>query len=166
MSKSLAVNEALTAPALSSQSAHDDWIIDQAIALLEKRLFQRGPFLDSPSEVRKFLKLKLAGESNEVFAAIFLDGRHRVIAFEVLFRGTINSTEVHPRVVLMRAIERNAAAVIFTHNHPSGLTEPSHADRHLTTRLREVLALVDIRVLDHIIVGEGEPFSFAEAGLL
>lgn len=166
MSKSLAVNEAAKAPALSSRSAHDERLIDQAIALLEQRLFQRGPLLDSPSEVRKFLKLKLSGESNEVFAAIFLDGRHRVIAFEILFRGTIDSAEVHPRVVLMRSIERNAAAVVFAHNHPSGHTEPSAADRHLTTRLREVLALVDIRVLDHIIVGAGEPYSFAEAGLL
>lgn len=150
----------------ASVAERENWIIDQALTLLDQRLFQRDPALQNPLDVRRYLKLKLAGEVNEVFAVVFLVNQHRTIAFEPLFTGTVDSASVYPRVVLMRALERNAAAVILCHNHPSGQTTPSAADRALTARLREVLAHVDVRVLDHFVVGEGDPFSFAEAGLL
>jgi DNA repair protein RadC len=101
-----------------------------------------------------------------VFACLFLDNHHRVIDYEELFRGTIDGASVHPREVVRRALHHNAAAVIFAHNHPSGVSEPSQADARLTRQLREALGLVDVRVLDHIIVGEGEPRSLAEMGLL
>jgi DNA repair protein RadC len=166
MSMSSAVSEAPLVSAVPTVAEREAWIIHEAIALLERRVFQRGPSLLDPRDVRQFLKLKLAGEGNEVFAVIFLDSKHRVLAFEALFTGTIDAASVYPRVVLKRAIEWNASSLILTHNHPSGCTQPSSADRALTTRLRDVLALVDIRVLDHFVVGQGEPFSFAESGLL
>lgn len=147
-------------------SIQEDPLIRQAIGVLEKRIFTREAKLTSPSGVRTYLRLKLASEALEVFAVVFLDTRHRVIAFEPMFHGTIDGASVYPRAVLKRAIEHNCSAVILAHNHPSGLTEPSHSDRMITSRLKSALELVDVRVLDHFIVGEGEPFSFAEAGLL
>ncbi len=113
-----------------------------------------------------YLRLKLVAEPNEIFAAVFLDSLHQVLAYEPLFRGTINATSVYPRVVVQRVLELNAAAVVFAHQHPSGVSEPSSADRMLTQQLQAALALIDVRVLDHIIVGQGAPFSFAESGLL
>jgi DNA repair protein RadC len=101
-----------------------------------------------------------------VFAVIFLDNRHRVVAFEDLFRGTIDGCSVHPREVVKRARHYNCAACVFAHNHPSGVAEPSREDEHLTRRLKEALALIDVRVLDHLVVGQGEPVSMAERGLL
>lgn len=127
---------------------------------------QRGSALTSPREVRQYLRSRLAHLPHEVFACLFLDNQHRVIAFEELFRGTLDSASVYPREVLKRALSHNAAALILTHNHPSGVAEPSQADQILTRRLKEALALVDIRVLDHLVVGDGEPVSFAERGLL
>ena len=127
---------------------------------------QRGDALTSPGAVRRYLRSKLGSLPHEVFACLFLDNQHRVIAFEELFRGTLDSASVYPREVLKRALAHNAAALILTHNHPSGVAEPSQADMHLTRRLRESLALVDIRVLDHLVIGDGEPVSFAERGLL
>jgi len=144
----------------------DDWIIRQAIALLERRIFGESAVLGSPAEVRDFLRLKLTAEPNEVFAVLFLDTRHRVLSYEPLFHGTIDQTAVHPRVVVQRALAANAAAVILAHQHPSGCIEPSMADRAITSRLKSALELIDIRVLDHFIIGKGEPYSFAEAGLL
>jgi DNA repair protein RadC len=122
--------------------------------------------LTSPDATRDYLKLRLRGLSHEVFACLFLDNRHRIIQYQELFRGTIDGASVHPREVVIEALRWNAAAVIFAHNHPSGVAEPSQADLQITTRLREALALVDVRVLDHIIVGEGGGTSFAERGLL
>ncbi|WP_150305856.1 RadC family protein [Pseudomonas saliphila] len=127
---------------------------------------QRGDALTSPGSVRRYLKSQLLGLPHEVFACLFLDNQHRVIAFEELFRGTLDSASVYPREVVKRALAHNAAALILTHNHPSGVSEPSQADLMLTRRLKESLALVDIRVLDHLVVGDGEPVSFAERGLL
>ena len=127
---------------------------------------QRGDALTSPGSVRRYLKSQLIGLPHEVFACLFLDNQHRVIAFEELFRGTLDSASVYPREVVKRALAHNAAALILTHNHPSGVSEPSQADLMLTRRLKESLALVDIRVLDHLVVGDGEPVSFAERGLL
>ena len=147
-------------------SQDEDWIIRQAIALLEKRIFNAGPMLTSPSAVRDYLQLKLVGEPSEVFAVVFLDSQHQVLSYEPLFKGSIAQTSVYPRVIVQRALALNAAAVILAHQHPSGMTEPSSADRKLTEQLEATLRLVEIRVLDHIIVGKGKPYSFAETGLL
>jgi DNA repair protein RadC len=127
---------------------------------------QRGDTLADPDTTRRFLQARLRGYPHEVFACLFLDNRHRVIKYEALFRGTIDGASVHPREVVKAALGHNAAAVILAHNHPSGVAEPSQADLHLTRRLREALGLVDIRVLDHLIIGDGEAISFAERGLL
>lgn len=126
----------------------------------------REPALANPAQTRRYLKAELRHRRHEVFACLYLDSQHRVIAFAELFRGTIDGASVYPREVVAECLRHNAAAVIFAHNHPSGLAEPSLADRQITRRLVEALALVDIRVLDHIVVGEGEPVSFAERGLL
>jgi DNA repair protein RadC len=122
--------------------------------------------LTSPDSTRRFLKARLRNLPHEVFAGLFLDNRHRVLEYKELFRGTIDGASVHPREVVREAIRCNAAAVIFAHNHPSGVAEPSQSDLRITQRLRDALALVDVRVLDHIIVGDGEGTSFAERGLL
>lgn len=127
---------------------------------------KRDSALESPQQVRDYLKARLRHEPHEVFGCLFLDTRHRVLAFEALFHGTIDGASVYPRQVVKRALAHNAAAVILTHNHPSGIAEPSQADRLLTTRLKDALALVDVRVLDHFIVGDGEPLSMAEYGWL
>ena len=125
---------------------------------------KRDSALESPQQVRDYLKARLRHEPHEVFGCLFLDTRHRVLAFEALFHGTIDGASVYPRQVVKRALAHNAAAVILTHNHPSGIAEPSQADRLLTTRLKDALALVDVRVLDHFIVGDGEPLSMADYG--
>jgi DNA repair protein RadC len=125
-----------------------------------------GPALESPEATRRFLLAELRDLRHEVFGCLFLDNRHRVLAFDILFRGTIDGASVHPREVVTEALHRNAAAVILAHNHPSGVAEPSDADCRITIRLRETLALLDIRVLDHLIVGDGVCVSFAERGLL
>jgi len=122
--------------------------------------------LTSPEATRNYLKARLRGFQHEVFACLFLDNRHRVIEYRELFRGTIDGASVHPREVVREAMRANAAAVIFAHNHPSGVAEPSQADLRITQTLREALDLVDVRVLDHIVVGEGGGTSFAERGLL
>jgi DNA repair protein RadC len=140
-------------------------LIAFALELLEQR-FRRGEACNSVAVMKHYFTAKLALRPSEVFACLYLDNRHRVIAFEELFFGTIDGCSVHPREVVRRALTHNAAAAIFVHNHPSGVTEPSRADETITTRLKEALALIDVRVLDHFIVGVGEPFSFAEHGKL
>ncbi|MDA8520385.1 RadC family protein [Acidovorax sp. NCPPB 4044] len=152
-----------SAPAFSVQERR---LIYRAIEVLERKLFQREAHIPSPEALFDYLRLKLAREPNELFGAVFLDNKHQVIAFEALAIGTINQAIVHPRVVVKRAMELNAAAVILAHNHPSGDTQDSAADRMLTERLQSALGFVDIRVLDHVIVGKGTPYSFAQAGLL
>ena len=132
---------------------------------LEETL-RRGPALASPDAVRRFLRARLRDLPHELFCCLHLDNRNRVIAFEELFRGTIDGASVHPREVVKRALAHNAAALILAHNHPSGVAEPSQADEVITRRLRSALALVDIRVLDHLVVGDGACVSFAERGLL
>ena len=122
--------------------------------------------LGDPSVSARYLKSRLCGYPYEVFACLFLDNRHRVIAFEELFRGSIGGANVHPREVVRRCLVHNAASLILAHNHPSGVNEPSQDDRTITLRLRDALALIDVRVLDHIIVGDGEPISLAERGWL
>lgn len=131
---------------------------------LRERL-QRGDALDDPDAVRFYLASKLRDRKAEVFAAVFLDNRHRVISYEELFFGTIDGASVHPREVVRTSLRHNAAAVIFAHNHPSGVAEPSQSDERITQRLREALALIDVRVLDHFVVGDSL-VSMLERGLL
>ena len=142
----------------------------QAVLEMSRRYLRAGlerrDVLTSPEHTRAYLKTRLYAYPFEVFACLFLDSRHRVIDYEELFRGTIDGSSVHPREVVRRALHHNAAAVILAHNHPSGVAEPSQADTRITKRLQEALALVDVRVLDHFVVGDGEPRSFAELGLL
>lgn len=142
-------------------------IIEQALKILESRLRYNveAEQFSSPGDTKRFLKLKLAELEHEVFAVLFLDNRHRLINYEEMFRGTIDGASVHPREVVKRALQHNAAAVILAHNHPSGVAEPSRADEQITRRLKEALALVEIRVLDHLIVGS-EITSMAERGLV
>jgi DNA repair protein RadC len=128
--------------------------------------FKSGDTLASPKAVRDYLRLLLQSRGEEVFMALFLDAQNRTLAVEELFRGTLTQTSVYPREVVKRALHYNAAAVIFAHNHPSGLAEPSRADENLTQALKQALALVDVKVLDHFIVGHGASMSFAERGLL
>ncbi|MDX1513362.1 MAG: DNA repair protein RadC [Gammaproteobacteria bacterium] len=127
---------------------------------------EKQDVLASPGDTRRYLEARLKGKSREVFACLYLDNRHRVICFEELFQGTIDGASVHPREVVRRALKHNAAAMIVTHNHPSGVAEPSRADRALTRRLQEAAALIDVRLLDHVVVGDGETVSFAERGWL
>lgn len=142
----------------------------QSVVTLAMKLLsikhRAGKTLSSPAETRDFLRLRLAEYRNEVFGCLFLDNRHRIIAVRELFHGTIDGASVHPRVVVQHAMEVNAAAMVFFHNHPSGVAEPSRADEMLTRRLKEALALVDVRVLDHFVVSADESVSFAERGLL
>jgi DNA repair protein RadC len=125
-----------------------------------------GRPLTNPAATRNYLRLRLADYQNEVFGAVFLNNRHRIITVRELFQGTIDGASIHPRVVVQQALSVNAAALVFYHNHPSGVAEPSHADEAITRRLRDALALVDVRVLDHFVVSAGESVSFAECGLL
>ena len=126
---------------------------------------RRGDALCSPNDTRRYLSAELRSCPHEVFSCLFLDNRNRVLAFEKLFYGTIDGASVYPREVVRRVIGNNAAAVIFAHNHPSGVAEPSAADKQITQRLKDVLALIDVRVLDHLVIGD-EVVSFAERGLL
>lgn len=125
---------------------------------------RRDCALESPQAVRDFLTSQVRHEPHEVFGCLFMDTKHRMLAFEVLFRGSIDSASVYPRQVVKRALAHNAAAVIFCHNHPSGISLPSEADRTLTQRLTKALDLIEVRVLDHFIVGEGQPLSMVEHG--
>jgi len=142
----------------------------QAVLEMAKRhyveVLQRGSALTSPEATRAYLSAQLRAYQHEVFACLFLDNQHRVLEFEELFRGTIDGASVYPREVAKRALFHNAAAIIFAHNHPSGISEPSQADKNITEKLKQSLMLFDIRVLDHFIIGDGEPYSFAEHGIL
>lgn len=145
--------------------ASDDGVIAEALAILSARM-NKGKLFDSPSTVKDYLRLRLAPLEYEVFAVVFVDAQHRLIACEDIFRGTLTQTSVYPREVVKRALQLNAGAVIFAHNHPSGHPEPSRADEFLTQTLKSALALVDVKVLDHIVVGNAGTVSFAERGLL
>lgn len=142
----------------------------QAVLEMNRRYLgeklKRGQALTSPEDTRAYLTARLRDQPREIFCCLFLDTRHRVLAFEELFHGTLDGAAVYPREVVKQALAHNAAAVILAHNHPSGVAEPSKADEVLTQRLKDALALVDIRVLDHLVVGDGEITSFAERGLL
>ena len=142
----------------------------QAVLEMSRRSLRetldRGAALSSPQTVRDYLRLKLQGREHEVFVGVFLDAQNRVLHVEELFRGTLTQTSVFPREIVKQALHCNAAAVIFAHNHPSGVAEPSRADEALTQTLKHTLALVDVKVLDHFVVGGDSAMSFAERGLL
>jgi DNA repair protein RadC len=140
-------------------------VFEMARRALSQRLKEREAF-HTPGDVKQYLQLQLAHKNHEVFAVLFLDNQNRMLAMEELFRGTISQTSVYPREVVLRALHHQAAAVVFSHNHPSGSVQPSRADEHLTQTLKASLALVDVRVLDHIIVGQGQALSMAEQGLV
>ncbi|HKA43184.1 MAG TPA: DNA repair protein RadC [Burkholderiales bacterium] len=140
-------------------------VMEMARRALRETL-SRGNALSSPRAVRDYLRLKLQERPYEVFVGVFLDAQNRVLAVEELFRGTLTQTSVYPREVVKRALHHNAAALIFAHNHPSGVAEPSRSDEALTQALRQALALVDVKVLDHFVIGGGAAMSFAERGLL
>ena len=147
--------------------SNDDAIIESALKILESRIPYNSdsPSLTSPDASKEYVKLQLATYEHEVFACLWMDNRNRVITFDEMFRGTIDGASVYPREVVKAALNHNAAAVIFAHNHPSGVAEPSRSDEQITQRLKKALELIDIRVLDHLIVGE-DVVSFAERGLL
>ncbi len=140
-------------------------VMEMARRALAQQL-QAAPVFDSPGKVKDYLALQLGGREQEVFAVLFLDGQHRLLKLEPLFHGTLTQTSVYPREVVRRALALNAGAVVLAHNHPSGVAEPSRADEYLTQTLKSALQLVDVRVLDHIIVGQGQVVSLAERGLL
>jgi DNA repair protein RadC len=142
-----------------------DQILDAARQVIDQKM-QRGAAFTSPLLVKEYLVTKLSGFEHEVFAVLFLDSQHRLIEYIEMFRGTIDSASVYPREVIKEALRCNAGAVILAHNHPSGNPEPSSADKTLTQRLKEALALVDVRTLDHVIVAGQATASFAEQGLL
>jgi DNA repair protein RadC len=158
--------------ALSAMAGLGDAKCAQLVAVMEvarralRETMSRGNALSSPRTVRDFLRLKLQDRPHEVFVAVFLDAQNRVLGVEELFRGTLTQTSVYPREVVKRALHFNAAALIFAHNHPSGIAEPSRSDEALTQALKQALALVDVKVLDHFVIGGGAAMSFAERGLL
>ena len=140
-------------------------VMEMARRALAQRL-QDAPVFDAPGRVKDYIALQLGGHTQEVFAVLFLDVQHRLLRLEEMFHGTLTQTSVYPREVARRALALNAAAVVLAHNHPSGVAEPSRADEHLTQTLRSALQLLDVRVLDHIVVGQGRVVSMAERGLM
>ena len=143
--------------------------LQAALEIVRRHHLERlkcGPVLQSPRAARDYLVARLRDRQHEVFCCLFLDSRHRLICCEELFRGTVDGASVHPREVVKQALARNATALILAHNHPSGVAEPSQADEIITIRLRDALALVEIRLLDHLIVGDGSCTSLAEKGLI
>ena len=150
---------------IATRPVHSNEVLAQAEKILLEQI-QRGEAFQDPNAVKRFLTVRLGTLESEVFSILFLDNRHRLIAFEELFQGTIDGCSVHIREIIKRALTLNAAAIIIAHNHPSGVPEPSQADQRLTSRIKDAMALLDIRVLDHLIVGGPEVVSFAERGLL
>lgn len=144
---------------------NEDSVIKAALEILESRA-NYGDVVDSPKLAEKMFRLRLADSDCEIFSVAFLDSKNKLITVEDMFRGTIDAATIYPREVVKAALQHNAAALMFSHNHPSGLAEPSRADKAITDRLVKALGLVDIRVLDHFIVCRGETVSFAERGLL
>lgn len=160
------VAELIDAPGLGPAKAAQ---LKAALVLAQRHAMQalrRADALTSPAQCARYLRLRLRRREREVFAVVFLDSQHRVIEYEELFQGTVDGTTVHPREVVRAALKHNAAAVILAHNHPSGVAEPSQADVRITERLRQALSLIDVRVLDHLVVGDLEVTSLAERGML
>ena len=147
-------------------TARERTALDRALDIVGRALVAKSVYLDGPAAMKKYLCLQLAGESSEHFSVLFLDSQHRAIAFECMFTGTLTQTSVYPREVVLAALRHFAAAVVLAHNHPSGDARPSRADEAITAALKAALALVDVRVLDHIIVAPGVALSMAEKGLV
>ncbi len=147
------------------RTAREDDVIAEATSIYDQ-YFLRGTLMGSDDKASDYIKLKLASLEHEVFVCLYLDNRHRLISFDEMARGTIDGASVYPREIVKTALQHNAAALIFAHNHPSGLTEPSTADKAITTKMIKALELIDVRVLDHFIIGEGKPYSFAGNGLI
>ena len=145
---------------------NDDEIVDQAMQILSSRIKTPASYITCPEDTKRLLKLKMSLLGHEVFYCVFLDNKHGVLEVEEMFRGTIDVSSVYPREVVKRALEVNAAAVIFAHNHPSGVAEPSKSDENITIKLRDACALVDIRVLDHLIIAGNNMTSLAEMGII
>lgn len=141
----------------------DEAVLEQAMSILDRRL-RVGPVFNDPDTLGKYLKLQLQGHEREHFAAVFLNTRHNLLAYEVLFTGSLDCAEVHPREIVKQALRHNASAVVIAHNHPSGDPTPSAADRAITLRIRDALRTVDIRLLDHFVIGVGDPYSMASKG--
>ncbi len=153
-------------PLAGSVAPREQRIIQMALCLLEKRVRKNARQFKTSEDTKNWLMLELSSLEREVFMVLYLDNQHRLIEKEIIALGGINSTEVHPREILKSALRHNAAAVILAHNHPSGWAEPSQADRHITDTLKNSLSQLDIRVLDHLIIGGVEVVSFAERGWL
>ncbi len=163
------MNESTTLYVKDANGSYHEASTDAVIAGARRKLrrtFRKGKAIRSPADTESFLIAELATEPNEVFCCLYLDNRHRVIKFDRAFAGTIDGTSVYPRVIVQRALELNSAAVIFAHQHPSGVAEPSQADERITRRLKSALELVDIRVLDHLVIGGDTVVSLASRGLL
>jgi len=150
----------------SQQHVREQTVIYDALRILSNRLATPGHAMSSPCDTATFLKLKLSDLTSEVFCCLYLDSKHRLIKFDIVFTGTIDGCSVHPREIVKRVIEHNAAAVVFAHNHPSADPNASDADKSITQRLKSALALIDVRVLDHFIIGGTSHISFAERGLI
>jgi DNA repair protein RadC len=146
-------------------SEYEQEAINVALSAIQQTLSNNN-VMNSPKDVENYLKIKLAAEPDEWFTVMFLTSQHHLISFERLFRGTVNTSHVHIRVIVRKALELNAAALILAHNHPSGIAEPSTADKNITSKIKESLEIFDIKVLDHFIVSSSESCSFAELGLL
>lgn len=147
-------------------TAEEQTVINHALMILERSYVQKDVSLTSPQAVVQYLKLKLGAEEREHFGCLFLDNQHRLIKFEIISMGTIDAASIYPREVVKASLACNAAACVLAHNHPSGVVEPSNADKHITEKLKSALTLIDVRVLDHVIVGPIDSYSFAEKGLL
>jgi len=150
----------------TNSTASDDEVIAKALSIIKRRLTKPGEVMSSPLLIKNYLIIELAELEHEVFVAIFLDAQHRVLEYREMFRGTLTQTSVYPREVVKEALRLNAGAVVFAHNHPSGMPEPSRADEMRTHTLKNALTLVDVKVLDHIIIGGTTTVSFAERGLM
>ena len=150
---------------MNPMSNQEQCIIDQAIAILRQRLMN-GDVFDSPEVVKQFAQLNIAGDLDEGFYVLFLTSQHQLITFEKMFSGTINASSVYPRVIARRCLEVNAASVIISHNHPSGISEPSNADINITNSKAKALSLLDVKLLDHIVVSVGSTVSLAERGII
>jgi len=148
------------------QKQHDDGIIAEALGILEGRMRTPGKPFDAPDAVKAYLSLAIGEKPHEVFGVLFLDVQNRLLAFEEMFQGTLTQTSVYPREVVLRALHHQASAVVLSHNHPSGAVQPSRADEVLTQTLKTTLALIDVRVIDHVIVSHSQALSMAERGLL
>ena len=159
------VNRVLAIKPTQLTPEEQESLIALALVILQDR-HRPGDLLESPAQTRSFLRLRLANHTAEAFGCVFLDSAHRVLEVKELFHGTIDGAAVYPRVVVQQALALNAAAILFYHNHPSGVAEPSKADERITERLKSALALIDVRVLDHIVVSAVDAVSFAERGLL